>query len=406
MTNPPTSDVIVVGAGPAGLTAALALAAVGLEVIIAAPAYDEAMAAADARTTALLLDSIALFENLGAWELCAGQSEPLLAIRIIDDRGELLRAPEVLFRACELGLPSFGANIANPALIRALAAAVRRHPRLRWQATAAVGAVTSSADAVRVVLAEGDTLLARLVVGADGANSLVRKSAGIAADRWSYPQAAIAGTVRHSSGQDGVTSELHTRAGPLTLVPLSADVASFVWVAQPDRAERLGHRDAQGFLAELALCLRGLLGSLLSVGPRASFALTGLSARRMGKRRMALVGEAAHVVPPIGAQGLNLSLRDAAALADCLADARARGEDIGGAATLHAYDRARWGDVLTRSACIDFFNRSLLTDFLPLAAARGIGLHMLANIPAVRRLVMRAGMRPLGPPPRLMQRSN
>ena len=406
MTSPQRSDVIVVGAGPAGLTAALGLAAVGVEVIIAAPAYDAALAAADTRTTALLLDSIVLLDNLRAWALCAGESEPLLAIRIIDDRGHLLRAPEVLFSACELRLPSFGANIANPTLIRALVAAVWRHPRIRWHTTAAVKAVTSSADSVRAVLAEGGTLQARLVVGADGADSLVRRSAGIDAQRWSYPQAAIAGTLRHSKGQRGVTSELHTRAGPLTLVPLSGDVASFVWVVEPDRAERLGHLVAHEFLAELALCLRGLLGSLLSVGPRASFALAGLSARRMGRRRMALVGEAAHVVPPIGAQGLNLSLRDAAALADCVADARGRGEDIGGAPTLDAYDRARWSDVLTRSAFVDLFNRSLLTDFLPLVVARGIGLHMLANIPTVRRLVMQAGLRPLGPLPRLMRRPN
>jgi len=393
-------DVVVIGAGPVGLAAALSLAAVGVDVVIAAPARD---GVADARSTALLLTSVALFDNLGAWSRCAQQSAALLGIRVIDDHDHLLRAPEVLFKASELGLPSFGSNIANSVLIAALWAAVRDQPRILWHRTAGVREVTPCDDRVRLLLAEGDTLLSRLVVGADGARSLAREGASIGTRTWDYPQVAIAGTVRHSRAQDGITSELHRRSGPLTLVPLSREEASFVWVVEPDEARRLADLDTAGFLVELSARLKGLLGTLLSVRARSTFALGGLSTECMGKRRIALVGEAAHVIPPIGAQGLNLGLRDVATLADCVADARTRGQDIGGAAMLEAYDRARGSDVASRTLMVDLFNRSLLSDLLPIAAARSICLQLLANLPAARRLAMNAGLRAVGPLPRLMQ---
>jgi 2-octaprenyl-6-methoxyphenol hydroxylase len=396
------SDVVIIGAGPVGLAAALSLAAVGVDVVIAAPEHDPI---ADARSTALLLASVALFDNLGAWRLCARESAPLLGIRIIDDRDHLLRAPEVLFKASELALPCFGANIANSVLIAALSAAVRDQPRILWHRTAAVREVTPCDDRVRLVLAEGKTLLSRLVVGADGARSLARQAAAIGVRTWDYPQVAIAGTVRHSRAQNGITSELHRRTGPLTLVPLTREEASFVWVVEPDEARRLADLDAAGFLAELSSALKGLLGALLAVGARSAFPLGGLSAECMGRRRIALVGEAAHVIPPIGAQGLNLGLRDAAALADCVAHAQALQQDIGGAPMLDAYDRMRSGDVANRRFLVDLFNRSLLSDLLPIAAARSICLQLLANLPAARRLAMNAGLWAVGPLPRLMQPS-
>jgi 2-octaprenyl-6-methoxyphenol hydroxylase len=398
--NPQKCDVVVIGAGPVGLATALSLAAVGVDVVIAAPAQD---GVADTRSTALLLASVALFDNLGVWSQCGRESAPLLGIRIIDDRNHLLRAPEVLFKASELGLPNFGANIGNSVLIGALSAAVRGQPRILWHQTAAVREVTPCEDWVRLLLAEGQELLSRLVVGADGARSLARQRASIGVRTWDYPQIAIAGTVRHSREQDGITSELHRRSGPLTLVPLTREEASFVWVVEPDEARRLAGSDEAEFLAELSSPLKGLLGTLFAVGARSTFALGGLRAERMAKRRIALVGEAAHVIPPIGAQGLNLGLRDAAALADCVAHARALRQDIGGATTLDAYGRARDGDVASRTFLVDLFNRSLLSDVLPIAAARSICLQLLANIPAARRLAMNAGLWSVGPLPRLMR---
>jgi 2-octaprenyl-6-methoxyphenol hydroxylase len=403
MARAPRTEVAVVGAGPVGLTTALALAALGAEVVIAAPPHDPARAEADRRTTALLLGSVELLKNLGVWQECAGQSAPLEGVRIVDDRGGLLRAPEVLFRAQDLGLASFGANIGNCALNNALFAVASKAPRLRWLTTSAVVKVAPAQAYVSLELAEGGCLSAALAVAADGRHSVVRSAAGIAARTWTYGQAAIAATFSHTRPHGAITTELHRRAGPLTTVPLPGNASSLVWVEEPAESARLAGLDEPTFLAELGERLHGLLGSLSSIGERAAYPLSGLSAARMAHNRIALVGEAAHVIPPIGAQGLNLGLRDAAALAECVSTAHALGRDVGGPETLAAYRAARAGDVRDRTLGVDLLNRSLLTDFLPAQALRGIGLHLLANVAPLRRLAMRGGLAPTGPLPRLMQ---
>ena len=256
---------------------------------------------------------------------------------------------------------------------------------------------------MRLELAEGGSLSATLVVAADGRHSVVRAAAEIATRTWAYGQTAIVASLRHRRPHGAITTELHRRAGPLTTVPLPGEASSFVWVGEPSKSARLASLDEQEFRAELGACLRGLLGVLGDIGPRATFPLTGLAAARMAQNRIALVGEAAHVIPPIGAQGLNLGLRDAASLAECVGAARASGRDIGGPETLAAYHRARAGDVLTRTLGVDLLNRSLLTDFLPAQALRGVGLHLLANVAPLRRLVMQGGLAQAGAMPRLMR---
>jgi 2-octaprenyl-6-methoxyphenol hydroxylase len=252
---------------------------------------------------------------------------------------------------------------------------------------------------VRVSLAEGDVLRARLVIGADGAGSITRTGAAIAARTWTYPQAAIVGMFAHSRALRGVTTELHRRGGPLTIVPLYTGQSSFVWVEETRCAARLAALAERDFVAEFSHRLKGIAGALASAGPRSVFALGGLKAERMAAHRIALVGEAAHVLPPIGAQGLNISLRDAAALADCVSRALATAEDVGGETTLANYQAARAGDVATLTLLVDLLNRSLLSDFLPLAVARGVGLHLLANLPALRRVAVAGGLRASSLPP-------
>lgn len=397
------AQAVVIGTGSAGLTAALALCSSGAEVAIVGSAYDPDRAAADRRTTALLPGSIELLKNLGVWQHCHERSAALEGVRIVDDRGGLLRAPELLFKATELGLPNLGANVANAALHAALYARARAAAGLTWLATSAVVAVEPGPAHVGIGLADGRRLEAALAIGADGPASIARRAAGIATRAWGYGQTAIAATFRHSRPHAGITTELHRRAGPLTTVPLPGNASSLVWVEEPAAAARLAALDDVAFLAELAARLQGLLGSLSDVSPRATHALSGLGALRMGHDRVALVGESAHVIPPIGAQGLNLSLRDAAALAECVDAARLRGVDIGSAATLDAYHAARAADVLSRTVSVDLLNRSLLDDFVPMQALRGLGLHLLANVGPLRRLVMRGGMGAPGRLPRLMQ---
>ncbi len=435
-----TIEAAVIGTGPAGLAMALALARMGLETALVGPPFDAGKAAADRRTTALIGPSVTFMENLGVWGAEEGNGEwgvgsgeqaredpsafyprspfpiphspvsdpagltPSAALRIADDRGGLVRAPEMLFRASEAGLASFGVNIANPALVAALDAAAARAPRLARIATAGIAGIEPGPARVRLRLAGGGAVEAVLAVAADGRASVAPGAAGIAIRAWDYPQAAIAASFSHSRPHEATVNELHRHAGPLTTVPLPGRRAALVWVEERAEAQRLAGLDDAAFAAALEERLQGVLGAIGEVGPRAVHALSGRRAERMGARRIALAGETAHVVPPIGAQGLNLGLRDAAALADCVGEAKARAEDIGGEATLAAYTRARAADVLARSVSIDLLNRSLLMEILPFDMLRGAAAHALASFPSLRRLLMQQGMGLSGPLPSLMRR--
>ncbi|HEU0158911.1 MAG TPA: FAD-dependent oxidoreductase [Hyphomicrobiaceae bacterium] len=397
------AQIAVVGAGLTGLTAAAALSQTGFDVVLAAPAFDPGAAAADTRSSALLPPSVQLLENLNVWATCAPASAPLLGVRIIDDRGGLVRAPEVLFEAREIGRPDLGANVPNAALSAALNAKLAASSQLRWLATTAVTAVEPDATAVQLRLAEGGSIRAVLLVAADGRNSIARAAAGISARTWDYPQAAIATSFGHTRPHAGITTELHRRAGPLTTVPLPGEASSLVWVEDPAQATQLAQLSEREFKATLEGRLQGFLGAIETLGPRARFPLRGLNASTMARQRIALVGEAAHVIAPIGAQGLNLGLRDVATLNDCLAAARAAGRDLGGIETLASYAQARAADIASRAAMVDLLNRSLLTDFFPAQALRGFGLHLLALSGALRRLAIEGGVNAPGPLPRLMQ---
>lgn len=388
-------NVIVVGGGPAGLAAALALGAAGCDVILAAPLHRAPGGAPDNRTAALFAGSIALLKNLGAWESIEAASAPISAIRIVDDTGSLLRAPELVFTAAEVGLDAFGWNVPNSALTSGLAS-VAQAPgsRVRLHATAGVVRVEIDGTGARVTTQEGETLPADLVVGADGRGSLCRTSAGIGTRDWRYAQAAIATTFRHSRPHHGVSTEFHRPAGPFTTVPLKGLASSLVWVETPEAAQRLAALDDAGFRAALEDRLMGLLGTVGEIGTRALFPLSGLTADAFGQNRVALVGESGHVIPPIGAQGLNLGFRDAATIADCVADALADGRDIGGPETLKAYSGRRRPDVTSRITTVDVLNRSLISTFAPLHAARGFGLVALKTLGPLRRLAIREGLEP------------
>jgi 2-octaprenyl-6-methoxyphenol hydroxylase len=315
-----------------------------------------------------------------------------------------VRSPEVLFRAAEMGVPAFGANISNGALLAALKAQVDASG-LTWIHTAAVTRIVPTTTGVLLELAEGSTVAAGLAVAADGRNSLAPAAAGIAVRTWQYPQVAIVASFSHSRPHDGIVNELHRRSGPLTTVPLPGLRSSLVWAEEPTQARQLAALDDLAFAEVLERRLQGILGSITKLGPRALYPLSGTTVARMGARHIALVGEAAHVIPPIGAQGLNLGLRDAAQLAETASDARAHGTALGSDAMLDAYHRARGTDVSIRSSAIDLLNRSLLLDFPPADLLRGAALHAIATSSTLRRRFMQEGMGTAGNLPLLMRPS-
>src|SRR5665648_386908 len=396
-------DVAVVGAGPAGIAAALALAYIGADVALIGPAPAKAHGARpETRTAALLTSSVDFLKRLKVWDALVPHAAPLKVIRIIDASGSLLRAPDITFEARELGLEAFGYNIANTALVEALYA--RAQEVLPAVIPGSVEEIHFGDREAQLTLSGGMRLAARLVVGADGRQSVCRIAAGITVSEWRYDQSAIATSFRHTLPHHGVSTELHKELGSVTTVPTpDAFLSSLIWVGATAEIAALMESDEAHFAALLQSRLGDVLGTVSDVGPRAQFPVAGLTAKQLAHKRTALVGEAAHILPPIGAQGLNLGLRDAAALADCVLGALRRGHDPGGQAVLSAYVRARRLDVLSRTVGVDLLNRSLLTSLLPVQAARGLLLHGLNALPLLRRMVMRAGLAPPADLPRLMR---
>lgn len=393
----------VVGGGPAGVATALGLAKTGAHVLLAAPPHRPLGDAPDTRTAALFAGSIEFLKNVGVWTAVEPLSAAIRAIRIVDDTGALLRAPEVVFTAEEVERDAFGWNVPNHALVTALLeAAAAPGSGITVHETAGIDRVDVGAESVRLSAREGTTFEASLVAGADGRNSICRSAAGVSTRSWHYEQAALVATFHHSRPHHDISTEFHRPAGPFTIVPLRGLRSSLVWVERPGEAQRLAALDDSAFRTALEERLQGLLGSVGAITPRAVFPLSGLTATTFGQNRVALVGEAGHVIPPIGAQGLNLGLRDAATLADCVADALASGRDPGDAKTLETYSAARRSDVGSRIATVDVLNRSLISDMLPVHLARGFGLVALKTVAPLRRLAIREGLQPSGTLPALL----
>lgn len=390
---------IVVGAGPAGLATALALAHCGLTTALIGPPSDPK----DGRTAALFQGSVEFLKRIGGWEQIAGRAEPIKAIRLIDDTGALIRAPEVTFWSREIGHDAFGFNVPTAGLALALEHAA--DGRVTRIISGGVTSFTQTEGAIVLGTKEGQRFAAPLVAGCDGRQSPSRAAAAIETQNWSYPQAAVVAVFGHTRAHGGISTELHRRAGPLTIVPMPGQASSLVWVETPEEAEQLAGLSDAAFTATLTHHVGPILGTLSNISARRVFRLSGQTARVLGQNRIALIGEAGHIIPPIGAQGLNLSLRDGATLAELAGDAVAKGEDPGAPGLLAEYDRRRQQDVKARVWSIDLMNRSLLSEYLPVHLLRGFGLFALKGVAPLRQLVMREGMTPSFATPRLMSPS-
>ena len=379
-------DIAVVGAGLAGSLAAIALAEAGYRVALIGPEP----ASSDGRTTALMDQSIEYLKKLNLWDKVQPVTAPLSTMRILDGTNRLLRAPTVNFRASEVGLAAFGYNIPNAPFLDIL--------RQRASETATLDRLTMSAvdfdlsdDKARISLDDGREITADLLVGADGRRSPVREAAKIAVSTWSYPQTAVVLNFAHELPHQDTSTEFHTESGPFTQVPLPGNRSSLVWVRKPEDAANTLALDLPTLSRAVEDRMRSILGKVTVEAAPQSFPLSGMSAHRFGRGRVALVGEAAHAFPPIGAQGLNLSLRDAMTLVDLIGaktDDNLPG-DIG-----DRFDSRRRPDIVSRTASVDLLNRSLLSSFLPVQALRAVGLHILSAAGPLRSLLMREGVHP------------
>ncbi len=397
------ADILVAGAGATGLSTALALAQAGFSVVCVGHVDTRV----NGRTVALFEASLRFYKALGVWPHFRGKTAPLAKIAMIDATGARFPVPPVSFAASEIGLSAFGENIENNVLVEGLAEIAAASPNLVLH-EGMIDAMSFEADAVRATLTNGHEVTALLVAAADGRASLARTKAGIGTRTWTYPQTAFTVLLSHAKPHRNISTEFYTRSGPCTLVPLRAvenkpNRSSLVWLMTPEAAECRRALSNAELAQEIEVQVDSLLGKIEIDGPGGFFPMAGMSANRLVSHRIALIGETAHIFPPLAAQGLNLSLRDAAALADVLQDARALGADIGSARTLKTYATARRSDIFLRTNGVDILNRALLWNFLPADLLRGAGSYVLAMIGPLRRALMREGVLTHGTLPRLMQ---
>ena len=385
-------DAAIVGAGLAGLSLALALAEARFQVALIGPS--ERIAAG--RTLALLDPSMRFFATLGLAKDIQAVAAPLSKLRIVDDAGGLIRAPSLAFVASELGLDAFGWNIENARLADILETRVLAHPaihRILAPATAFVFHTT----AAEIAAADGSRVVGSLAVGADGRKSPTRRAAGIDETIVPYDQSALTAVFAHRRPHEGQSVEFHKRGGPFTLVPLPAGErgehrSSLVWALPRRQAETLAALPDEDWGLRVEEEAHAVYGAMRLASARGMFPLQRVKARRFAGPRVALVGEAAHALPPIGAQGFNLSVKDVAALVAMLTESRSRDADLGADEGLSRYAAARELDAGRRALAVDALNRSLLADFLPLDGARAAALAAIGALPPLRRIAMRAGL--------------
>lgn len=392
-----TTDILISGGGVAGLTAAAAFGKAGFSVICvdpAPPVTDAGAEGADLRTTAFLQPAQHLLQEAGLWDRLAPHAAPLQVMRIVDAGGPTA-TPRIVkdFDAAELSDAPFGWNLPNWLLRRELAARLAELDTVSFcPGTATATLMTRAAEAL-VTLSDGSRVAARLVVAADGRDSPVRAAAGIGVRTTRYGQKALAFAVTHPVAHYNVSTEVHRSGGPFTLVPLpdrqGLPCSAVVWMERGPEAMRLAALPVAEFEAAMLERSAGLFGPLSLVTRRSVWPIISQIADRFAAERVALLAEAAHVVPPIGAQGLNMSLADLSCLLDL---ARASPADLGSPAMLQAYHRRRWLEVKARVTGIDLLNRASMVGAQPLRDLRAATLGALYALEPVRKVLMKAGL--------------
>jgi len=411
------ADVAIVGGGMVGMTLAAALGGAGLSVAVVDAETPAAMTAAafDGRSSAIAFGSQRVLAGIGAWVAMAPAAQPILDIRVSDgtatggvsrlflhyDRRDMAPA------AAGEETPPFGFIVENRAVRQALLKRLAELPTVTHAAPARVAGVERTADAAVLRLEDGRSVSAQLAVAADGRNSPVRAAAGIKTTEWAYAQTGIVCTVAHEKAHGGVAHEHFLPAGPFAMLPMVDDGgihrSSIVWTERRELAPAMMALGDADFAAEIERRFGPSLGLLRPIGGRFAYPLTLVHAERYVDHRLALLGDAAHAIHPIAGQGLNLGLRDVAALAEAIVDARRLGLDIGDGLALERYQRWRRFDNLVLMAVTDGMNRLFSNDIAPLRLARDLGLAAVNRLPPLKRLFTRHAMGMVGDLPRLVR---
>jgi len=398
------AEVVVGGAGFAGLALAIALRQ-GLgdpfTVTVADPALAHARSK-DPRASAIAAAARRLFEAIEVWDAVAENAQPILVMVVTDSKLDDAVRPTFLTFGGEVeGGEPFAHMIENRHLVDALAEKAKSLG-VELRATPVAG-FDAEANSIKVQFAGDETIAARLLVGADGAHSLIREQAGIATHGWNYDQSAIVTTVAHERDHNGRAEEHFLPAGPFAILPLTGRRCSIVWTETSGEAQRIVALADNEFHAELEKRFGLQLGDIEIVGPRRAFPLGLFTARTFIGQRLALVGDAAHIIHPIAGQGLNMGLRDVAALAEAIADAARLGLDPGGPEVLERYQRWRRFDTMTMGVATDGLNRLFSNHSDALRLARDIGLGLVERMPMLKRMFIREAAGFTGDVPKLLR---
>lgn len=398
------ADMIIVGGGVAGLTLALLLGDLGVSVHLIEPYPPKPLkdTKPSGRTVALMQSSLNVMKAAGLWDFCLEYGTPMKIMRIIDDSIAGQDTLESAFESADIGLDYFGMNIPNAPLRAALYERVQNHKNIILH-TDSLRDYTLTPALVQATLSNGEILCAPLIVGTDGRNSLVRKIAGIGSRKKEYGQSAITCIINHSCAHDNVSTEFHRTGGPFALVPLKGNQSSVVWVEKTAEAESIMRLPRDSFEQTLQDRTNGILGGITLKTPPEMWPLCSIKAKSLTAPRVALAAEAAHVISPITAQGLNLSLRDVAALAETVIDAMRVGSDHGNLETLHKYESRRALDIDTRVAGVNSLNTIVSTNNAIAKDLRRMGLKIVDHVAPLKIFAMNHGLAPALDQGRLLQ---
>jgi len=395
-------ELLIAGGGLIGQVLGVACAGSGLAVAIVDRQDPAALLADDfdGRSSAISYGSHKVLDAVRLWQEIAPDAEPIREIRVADGDSPLFLHYD--HRELESGVP-LGYIVENRILRRGLIDRVRSLPNLQFLAPLAVETVSTSALGATAALSDGRQIRARLVAAADGRESPLRHAVGIQTVEWQYPQTGIVTTVRHQRPHQGIAVEHFLPAGPFAILPMTGNRSSIVWTERAELAPRLVDLSNAAFAAELAARFGDFLGAVEPIGPRWTYPLNLLLAEKYVATRLALIGEAAHTIHPIAGQGLNLGIRDVAALAELVIDARRLGLDIGDETVLLRYQQWRRFDALALAAVTDSLNRLFSNSLRPVQLARDFGLAAVNRFPPLKRLLMRDAMGIVGDLPRLVR---